>query len=82
MYNIGKKSAEEDRCLWKEAESRADLKWQYTSKIFHDKLIAANKRQSLSRVGGCIDSVPMEEFWGILKSEMYYISESLLRVTI
>lgn len=51
------------------------MKWQYTSKIFHDKLIAANIRQSLSRVGGCIDSVPMEEFWGILKSEMYYIQK-------
>ncbi len=51
------------------------MKWQYTSKIFHGKLIAANMRQSLSRVGGCIDSVPMEEFWGILKSEMYYIQK-------
>ena len=30
-------------------------------------------RQSLSRVDGYIDSVPMEEFWGILKSEMYYL---------
>lgn len=32
-------------------------------------------RQSLSRVDGYIDSVPMEEFWGILKSEMYYIQK-------
>lgn len=32
-------------------------------------------RQSMSRVGGCIDSVPMEGFWGIPKSEMYYIQK-------
>lgn len=30
-------------------------------------------RQSMSRVGHCIDNGPMEGFWGILKSEMYYL---------
>lgn len=29
--------------------------------------------QSMSRVGRCIDNGPMECFWGILKSEMYYL---------
>ena len=29
--------------------------------------------QSMSRVGRCIDNGPMEGFWGILKSEMYYL---------
>lgn len=33
----------------------------------------ANMRQSMSRVGRCIDNGPMEGFWGILKSEMYYL---------
>ena len=28
--------------------------------------------QSMSRVGKCIDNGPMEGFWGILKSEMFY----------
>lgn len=28
---------------------------------------------SMSRVGRCIDNGPMEGFWGILKSEMYYL---------
>lgn len=28
--------------------------------------------QSMSRVAYCIDNGPMEGFWGILKSEMYY----------
>ncbi len=28
--------------------------------------------QSMSRVGKCIDNGPMEGFFGILKSEMFY----------
>lgn len=31
--------------------------------------------QSMSRVGKCIDNGPMEAFWGILKSEMYYLNK-------
>lgn len=27
----------------------------------------------MSRVGRCIDNGPMEGYWGILKSEMYYL---------
>lgn len=48
-----------------------DRGFQYTSKIFHGKLIAANMRQSMSRIGRCIDNGPMERFRGILRSEMY-----------
>ena len=29
----------------------------------------------MSRVGRCIDNGPMEGFWGILKSEMYYLKK-------
>lgn len=51
----------------------SDRGFQYTSKIFHNKLLEAQMRQSMSRVGRCIDNGPMESFWGILKSEMYYL---------
>lgn len=51
----------------------SDRGFQYTSKVFHQKLIKAGMRQSMSRVGRCIDNGPMEGFWGILKSEMYYL---------
>ena len=51
----------------------SDRGYQYTSKIFHTKLMAANMRQSMSRVGRCIDNGPMEGYWGMLKSEMYYL---------
>ena len=51
----------------------SDRGFQYTSKTFHQKLMDAGMRQSMSRVGRCIDNGPMEGYWGILKSEMYYL---------
>lgn len=53
----------------------SDRGFQYTSKIFRKKLDNAGMAQSMSRVGRCIDNGPMECFWGILKSEMYYITK-------
>lgn len=50
----------------------SDRGFQYTTQIFHDRLIAAKMTQSMSRVGKCIDNGPMEGFWGILKRERYY----------
>lgn len=51
----------------------SDRGYQYTSKIFRNKLNDAGMIQSMSRVGRCIDNGPMEAFWGMLKSEMYYL---------
>ena len=53
----------------------SDRGFQYTSKAFHKKLMKAGMRQSMSRVGRCIDNGPMEGYWGILKSEMYYLKK-------
>lgn len=51
----------------------SDRGFQYTSKIFHQKLVDTGMIQSMSRAGRCIDNGPMEGWWGILKSEMYYL---------
>ena len=51
----------------------SDRGFQYTNKVFHQKLSDAGMIQSMSRVGRCIDNGPMEGWWGILKSEMYYL---------
>lgn len=51
----------------------SDRGFQYTSKVFQTKLKEANITQSMSRVGRCIDNGPIEGFWGIIKSEMYYL---------
>ncbi|MCI9655328.1 MAG: IS3 family transposase [Lawsonibacter sp.] len=50
----------------------SDRGFQYTTRVFHNKLAAAGMTQSMSRVGKCIDNGPMEGFWGILKRERYY----------
>ena len=50
----------------------SDRGFQYTTRVFHDKLAAAGMTQSMSIVGNCIDNGPMEDFWGILKRERYY----------
>lgn len=48
---------------------------QYTSYDFK-KFVDKNKlRQSMSRVGKCIDNGPMENFWGIIKQEMYRLND-------
>ncbi|WP_260637324.1 IS3 family transposase [Clostridium botulinum] len=51
----------------------SDRGFQYTNKIFKNKLDKINATQSMSRIGRCIDNGPMEGFWGTLKSEMYYL---------
>jgi transposase InsO family protein len=51
----------------------SDRGYQYTSRGFKIKLDRAGMTQSMSRVSRCLDNGPMEGFWGILKSEMYYL---------
>ena len=53
----------------------SDRGFQYTNKVFHQKLMDAGMTQSMSRVGKCLDNAPMEGWWGILKSEMYYLKK-------
>ena len=53
----------------------SDRGFQYTSKSFKKKLDDAGMIQSMSRVSRCIDNGPMESFWGMMKSEMYYLNK-------
>ena len=50
----------------------SDRGYQYTSRVFHMKLVNAGMKQSMSKIAHCIDNGPMEGFWGILKREKYY----------
>ncbi len=45
---------------------------QYTSRTFRKEMASADVSHSMSRVGRCLDNAPMEGFWGIMKTEMYY----------
>lgn len=51
----------------------SDRGYQYTSLHFKGMLDEARLKQSMSRVGRCIDNGPMESFWGTLKCEKYYL---------
>ncbi|MPM39306.1 IS3 family transposase ISEnfa5 [bioreactor metagenome] len=53
----------------------SDRGFQYTTKVFKKKLDDAGMIQSMSRVSRCIDNGPMEAFWAMLKSEMYYLKK-------
>lgn len=50
----------------------SDRGFQYTGLVFKNKIESAEMKQSMSRVGKCIDNGPMEGFFGHLKSEMFY----------
>ena len=51
----------------------SDRGFQYTSPTFQSKLRGQEMKQSMSRVGHCIDNGPTEGFWGIVKAEMFYL---------
>lgn len=53
----------------------SDRGFQYTNRVFQNKLTTRSMTVSMSRVGRCIDNGPMESFWGTLKSEMYYLTK-------
>ena len=55
----------------------SDQGWQYQHKSWTNLLEENNIKQSMSRKGNCLDNSPIENFFGILKQEMYY-GEKLL----
>lgn len=50
----------------------SDQGWAYQMKAYDHALKLNRIFQSMSRKGNCIDNSPMENFFGILKQEMYY----------
>ena len=49
-----------------------DQGWGYQMKKFRKRLKDQKVFQSMSRRGNCLDNSPMENFFGIMKQEMYY----------
>ena len=45
---------------------------QYQMKFYHNELEKRGIKQSMSRKGNCLDNSPMENFFGIMKNEMFY----------
>ena len=46
--------------------------WQYQMKFYHEELKRRGIKQSMSRKGNCLDNSPMENFFGVMKNEMFY----------
>ena len=56
---------------------QSDRGFQYTNKAFHHKLVNAGMRQSMSRVGRCIDNGPMRAI-GAFSNRRCITSKNLL----
>lgn len=55
----------------------SDQGYQYQLKAYHKKLKDMDIIQSMSRKGNCLDNSPTENFFGRLKTEMFYEKEYL-----
>jgi len=47
--------------------------WQYQHKRYQGMLAEKGIRQSMSRKGNCLDNAMIENFFGLLKSELLYL---------
>ena len=53
----------------------SDQGWQYQHKHYQRKLAEYGIVQSMSRKGNCLDNAVMENFFGLLKSELLYLQK-------
>lgn len=51
----------------------SDQGWQYQHRVYQQRLKAKGICQSMSRKGNCLDNAVMENFFGLLKSELLYL---------
>lgn len=53
----------------------SDQGWQYQHKKYQGILKGSGMTQSMSRKGNCLDNAVMENFFGLLKSELLYLMD-------
>ena len=53
----------------------SDQGWQYQHKKYQKILNTKGVRQSMNRKGNCLDNAVIENFFGLLKSELLYLQE-------
>jgi putative transposase len=53
----------------------SDQGWQYRMTAYRDELKDRGIVQSMSRKGNCHDNAAMESFFGVLKSELFYLTK-------
>lgn len=64
-----RKNKEDDLIL------HSDQGWQYQMVTYQKMLQENNITQSMSRKGNCLDNAVIENFFGILKSELYHLKK-------
>lgn len=53
----------------------SDQGWQYQMNGYQIRLQKKGIQQSMSRKGNCLDNAVMENFFGLLKSELLYLQK-------
>lgn len=53
----------------------SDQGWQYQMRKYQQMLNEKGIRQSMSRKGNCLDNAVIENFFGIIKSELFYLKK-------
>ena len=53
----------------------SDQGWQYQMRQYQNMLKKKGIRQSMSRKGNCLDNAVMENFFGLLKTELLYLQK-------
>lgn len=53
----------------------SDQGWHYQHRKYQDLLLDAGIKQSMSRKGNCLDNAVIENFFGLLKSELFYMKD-------
>lgn len=53
----------------------SDQGWQYQLKRYQHLLTQKGITQSMSRKGNCLDNAIIENFFGIIKSELFYLKK-------
>ena len=58
----------------------SDQGWQYQHKQYQQMLREKGVRQSMSRKGNCLDNAVIENFFGLLKSELLYLQGNTAQI--
>ena len=53
----------------------SDQGWQYQNRRYQELLKEKGIIQSMSRKGNCLDNAVIENFFGLLKSELFYLKK-------
>ena len=75
MLDTAFKTRKKDNKEHMETILHSDQGWQYRLQKYQDKLKDNNIIQSMSRKGNCLDNAIIENFFGVLKSELFYLKK-------